>query len=63
MTPISTQPSSTEMSISNIHHPSGRSLMGYHQEEKALAYPEKSKPELSATDYWLDDTLQVCLFN
>ena len=22
-------------------------------------YPEKSKPGLSATDYWLDDTLQV----
>ena len=37
--------------------------MGYHyaEEEKALARPERrtNEVELSATDYWLDDTLQV----
>ena len=55
LTPISTpEPVSTDISIPHI----GRRLMGY--EEKALVRSERSPElELSAADYWLDDTLQV----
>ena len=57
LTPISTpEPVSTDISIPHI----GRRLMGY--EEKALVRSERSPElELSAADYWLDDTLQVTL--
>ena len=57
LTPLSQQtPLSTDLSVHELHH--GRKLMGF--EEKALAKPDNTEIELSATDYWLDDVLQVC---
>ena len=64
LTPLSSTPANQVSTDLSIQHSTGRKLMGYHyeEEEKALARTERrssSEVELSATDYWLDDTLQV----
>merc|ERR1711892_79247 len=64
LTPLSTPISSSDLSTDlSIPH-TGRKLMSFHyhqeEEEKALALRRERRDEieLSATDYWLDDTLQ-----